>query len=300
MLGLVLRAQSGFFWVDTKSGVLECKLRGRLKKERQSSDIAVIGDEVEVTQVDAKTGVIESVYERRTKLARRSAGSRGLWKEDVLVANVDQVALVFACTSPEFSSRMLDRYLVICEYSELDTLIIANKVDLVEEADAQTLFATYETIGYPVLYTSATSRQGIDALCERLHGRISVVTGRSGVGKSSLLNAVQPDLDLATGAISAALNKGRHITTVAELIPLKVPGGGYVADTPGIREIGLWNIPADEIDIYFREFRPFVNDCYFSGCTHLHEPDCAIRQAVEDGDITMSRYDSYVRLRTDA
>lgn len=300
MQGTVRRAQSGFFWVETPAGSLECRLRGRLKRERQASDIAVIGDVVEVMQVTPTTGVIEEVLPRRTKLARRAAGTKGAWKEDVLVANVDQVLLVFACANPEFHAGMLDRYLVLTEFSGLEALVVANKVDEVGEAQAHAMFATYERIGYPVLYTSAKTPLGIEAMRARLASRISVVSGKSGVGKSSLLNAVQPGLALATGAVSDALGKGRHTTTVAELIPLDLPGGGYVADTPGIREIGLWRFPMDELDWCFREFRPFLGECYFAGCTHTHEPECAVRAALEQGAIDPARYKSYVRLREDA
>jgi ribosome biogenesis GTPase / thiamine phosphate phosphatase len=268
-----------------------------LKKDRQASDIAVIGDVVEVAQMTPKHGAIEAVLPRRTKLARRAAGTKGAWKEDVLVANVDQVLLVFACAQPDFSARMLDRYLVLTEFSELEAVIVANKVDLVDEERAHALFASYERIGYLVLYTSPQIRCGIAELQARLAGRISVVTGKSGVGKSSLLNAAQPGMQLATAEVSEALNKGRHTTTVAELLPLDLPGNGYVADTPGIREIGLWRFPMDELDWCFREFRPFLGTCYFAGCTHTHEPDCAVRAAVEQRAITVARYESYVKLR---
>ena len=292
--GMVLRAQSGFFWVQTEGGVLECTLRGRLKKERQSSDIAVIGDVVEVAVVSPGHGAIEAVQPRRTKLARRAAFTKGVWKEDVIVANVDQVLVVCACASPEFHPKMLDRYLVLTEAGELDTVIVANKVDLVGEERARALFATYERIGYRVLYTSAASGQGIDELRGLLAGRISVVTGKSGVGKSSLFNAVKPGLGLAVAEVSEAHGKGRHTTRVAELIALD--GGGYLADTPGIRELGLWRFPMDELDWCFREFRPFLGQCYFAGCTHTHEPDCAVRAQV-GAAITPERYASYTRLR---
>lgn len=297
LVGTVLRAQSGFFWVQTETGVVECKLRGKLKRERLATDIAVIGDQVEISVVSPGQGAVEAVLPRRSRLARRGAGARGAYKEDVLVANVDQVLLVFSCAAPAFSPRMLDRYLVICEHSGLDAVVVANKVDLLPADEARAMFAPYERIGYPVIYTSTKSGEGLDALRARLDGRLSVVTGKSGVGKSSLLNAVQPDLNLATGAVSAQLNKGRHTTTVAELLPVAGPAGGYVADTPGIREIGLWQLAPEELDWCFRELRPFLGNCFFAGCTHVHEPDCAVRAAVEAGEVSFERYDSYVRLR---
>lgn len=297
MQGTILRAQSGFFWVQTEQGILECSLRGRLKKERQSSDIAVIGDVVEVKVVSPGYGAIESVYPRRSKLARRAAGTKGVWKEDVLVANLDQALLVFACANPDFHPRMLDRYLVLTEASEIKTIIVANKVDLIGIDRARELFRVYEDIGYQVFYTSPRTGEGIDELRAQLAGYLSVVTGKSGVGKSSLLNAIQPGLQLATGEVSDMVNKGRHTTTVAELIRLNAEEGGYVADTPGIREIGLWRFPVEELDWTFREFRPYLDECYYTGCTHTHEPDCGVLAAVAAGAIHRDRYDSYVRLR---
>jgi ribosome biogenesis GTPase len=297
MRGKILRAQSGFFWVQTEAGILECKLRGRLKKERQAAALAVVGDEVEVSQVAPGEGVIEAVLERHSRFSRQQPGPRGQWKEDVLIANLDQVCVVCSCASPPFNPRMLDRFLVVAEYNDIEAVIVANKVDLVSAEEAITLFHVYEEIGYQVLYVSAQSGEGIAALRDRLAGRISVFTGRSGVGKSSLLNAVQPELHLRIGEISEALNKGRHTTVVAELLPLDNDGASYVADTPGIRELATWRIPDEELAWCFSDIRPYLDACEFSNCTHIHEPGCAVREAVEAGDIAQERYDSYVRQR---
>lgn len=294
--GTVLRAQSGFFWVKTEAGVLSCRLRGRLKKERQSADIAVIGDEVEVTPIGNGEGMIEAVAERQTRFSRKQPGPRGAWKEDVLVANLDQVLVVFASARPQPHVRMIDRFLVVAEYNEIEAVLVANKVDLVGEDEARKVFGIYERIGYTVHYVSAHTNRGIDELRAQLDGRISVVSGPSGVGKSSLLNAIQPDLRLDTSHVSNTLNKGRHTTVVAQLIPLISPAGGYVADTPGIRELGLWQIPADELAWCFREFRPFLGHCDFNNCTHTHEPGCAITAAVAEGQIALERHDSYTRM----
>jgi ribosome biogenesis GTPase / thiamine phosphate phosphatase len=294
LTGTVVKTQSGFFWVQTEAGVLRCTLRGRLKKTRVPTDIATLGDQVVVTPTLNEEGAIEEVMPRRSKLARRAAGSKGIWKEDVIVANLDQVIAVFAVARPEPHLRMLDRYLIAAELNDVDALIVANKCDLRPREEAEALFAPYLAIGYPVIFTSVRQQQGIDELRARLVDRISAFSGPSGVGKSSLLNVVQPGLGLRTSEVSDALNKGRHTTVYPELHPLD--GGGFVADTPGIREMGLWQVPADELDWLYREFRPFVDQCRFQPCTHLHEPDCAVRDAVERGEITAVRYDSYARL----
>lgn len=293
--GLVLRAQSGFFWVETAQGVRRCRLRGRLKKERQSADIAVIGDRVEIEPVDPDEGAITAVLPRRSKLSRRQPGPQGIWKEDVLVANLDQVLAVFSCANPDPNPRTIDRFLVVAEFNDLEVVLIANKADLVSEEARAAVFGIYAAIGYTVLYTSRHWPASIAELRAQLDGRISVLTGPSGVGKSSLLNVVAPGLSLRTGEVSAALNKGRHTTVVAELHPL---GSGYVADTPGIREVGLWRLPLDELAWCFREFRPYLGQCYFATCTHVHEPHCAVREALAAGTIHQERYNSYVKLRS--
>ncbi|MEO8246852.1 MAG: ribosome small subunit-dependent GTPase A [Chloroflexota bacterium] len=295
--GTVLRARSGFYTVLADDGAtIESRMRGRIKKDRQSSDLAVIGDRVAVATLPDGTGMIEQVEPRRTRFSRRQPGPRGVWREDLLVANVDQVLVVFACADPPPHLRLVDRFLIVAEANEVEAVLVANKVDLVGEEQARGLFGEYERIGYPVEYVSARGAINVDRLRERLAGRVSVVTGPSGVGKSTLLNAVQPGLQLATGEVSEVLHKGRHTTVSAELIPVQGPGGGWVADTPGLRELGLFQIPTDELAMSFPEMRPLLGACAFNDCTHVHEPRCAIRAAVQRGEISEERYESYRRL----
>lgn len=297
--GLVLRARSGFYTVLTDDGDrVEARLRGRVKRERQASDLAVIGDRVSVELLPDGTGAIDEVEPRSRRFGRRQPGPRGSWREDVLVANPDLVAVVFACDRPPPNPRLIDRFLVVAEYDEIPALIVANKVDLVGSEAAREVFGAYERIGYDVVYTSSRAGFGVESLRERLSGRISIVTGPSGVGKSTLLNALQPGLQLATAEVSEALHKGRHTTTHAELHLLDGPAGGYVADTPGIRELGLWQIPQSEVAWCFPEFRDHLGGCGFSDCTHLHEPRCRLRAAVDAGAISEARYDSYRRMLT--
>jgi ribosome biogenesis GTPase / thiamine phosphate phosphatase len=298
--GLVLRARSGFYTIATDEGdLVEARLRGRVKKERQASDLAVIGDRVTVERLADGTGAIGAIVPRERRFSRRQPGPRGSWREDVIVANPDLVAIVFACDRPPPNPRLIDRFLVVAEYNEVPALIVANKVDLIGDEAARSLFGAYERIGYDVVYTSAKAQIGLEELRGRLGGKLSIVTGPSGVGKSTLLNALQPGLQLLTGEVSEVESgKGKHTTTHAELHPLEGAAGGYVADTPGIRELGLWQIPSTELAWCFREFRPHLGACAFNDCTHLHEPRCGIRAAVESGQLSADRYDSYRRMLT--
>ncbi len=295
--GTILRATSGFYSVLTDDGrLLQAQLRGLLKKERQATDLAVIGDRVRVSLADASHPMIDAVEPRRSKFSRRQPGPRGTWKEDMLVANVDQVLVVFACADPMPHFRMLDRFLVVAEHNEVPAVVVANKVDLVGLDRAHELFGEYERIGYPVHYASAREGIGVEELADQLAGGTSVVTGPSGVGKSTLLNAIQPGLRIETGDVSEVLHKGRHTTTTAELHALTEAGGGYVADTPGLREVGLWQIPPNELAWCFPEFEPFLGACAFNDCRHVEEPRCAVLAAVTEGHISAVRHDSYRRL----
>ncbi len=291
-IGLVRTAVGGTYEVELVEGVVEASLRGRLKQEQRTGDAVVVGDRVEVMRHDDGHHTIEAVRDRTTELARRAPGARGRHRAKVVVANVDQLVAVFSVTHPEPRLRMLDRFLVLAESNRLDAAIVANKIDL--DADAAGAFEVYREIGYPVVETSAETGAGIEAFRALLHGRISVLAGPSGVGKSSVLNAMEPGLELRVGEVSDAVRKGRHTTVSAVLIPLEC--GGHVADTPGLRELGLWGVDPEELDACFPEFRPFLGDCRFRSCTHTHEPECAVRVALEAGAITADRYESYVAL----
>lgn len=295
LVGDVLGGTGGVWQVRTKDGaVRDASLRGRLKKTTVMK--IAVGDEVEVEQ-DLPSGAwaISAIHPRKSKLARREPGSG--YGERVVAANVDQVIVVFAAAKPEPHTRMLDRFLVIAEANELVSRVVVNKVDLVPEADARQTFADYERAGYAVHYTSTKTRAGLDALHDSLAGLSSIFSGPSGVGKSSLLNAMFPGLNLRIGEISESVNKGRHTTVGAVMHPL--PDGGYVVDSPGLREVGMWHLAAGELDRCFPEFRPHLGDCRFGDCSHLVEPGCAVRDAVEAGTISAARYDSYARLRAE-
>ena len=291
--GLIIKAQSGFFTVKTGQGFVICQLRGKLKQGKAIGDLASIGDTVWVTLLTDGSGVIEEVEERKRAIVRLDPRPQGDYQQ-VLLANPDQAVFVFACAHPSPRLKMLDRFLVIAEKQTIPAVIIANKIDLVE--DAKKIFGLYESIGYPVLYTSTKTGAGIEDLKSILSGKISAFAGPSGAGKSSLLNAMQPGLGLAVNEISKVMDKGKHTTVTRELFPLE--GGGYLADTPGWKSLALWDTEPEELDGYFPELRELVQHCQFNDCTHTHEPGCAVRRALEEGKIHPERYESYLRLRS--
>lgn len=279
--------------VKTEDGVeYECTIRGVLRSmARDGRNVVVTGDRVLIRlEGDSYQGVIERVEPRHGVLSRSSHG-----REHVLVSNIDQVLIVVSAADPEFKPQLVDRYLLSAERHQIRPLICINKVDLVDPAALQSAVSGYGQLGYQVVLSSTRDGRGIGQLRSCLAGRQTAVSGQSGVGKSSLLNCVDPDLHLQTADVSDWTRKGTHTTRRARLVPLSF--GGWVADTPGIRQFELWDIQLEEVDGYFIEFRPFISYCRFPDCSHVHESDCGVRHAVQQGLITEARYQSYLRLR---
>jgi ribosome biogenesis GTPase / thiamine phosphate phosphatase len=292
--GTVLQGTGGIWQILGDDGLTRrAALRGRLK-QGQTLKLAV-GDIVEIVPGPDDLWAIESVRPRASQLARRAPG--GKREARVLVANLDQVVIVMASAKPEPNLRQLDRFLVIVEANDLAPRLVINKIDLDELPALRHRFAAYARIGYPMHFTSVKERVGLDELHRALQGRSSALTGPSGVGKSSLMNALYPGLDLRVGEISESVEKGRHTTVGALMHPL--PDGGFVVDTPGLREVGLWGLDAGSIDRCFPEMRERLGGCRFADCSHEVEPECVIRLAVERGEIAPERYESYLKLRSE-
>ncbi|MEM7455826.1 MAG: ribosome small subunit-dependent GTPase A [Planctomycetota bacterium] len=274
-----------------------CTIRGILKSlSTDLQHVVVAGDYVTV-QPGARPegesrgqGVIVRVEPRQNEISRTSRQKR-----QIIASNIDLALIVASAAEPGLKPNLIDRYLVSAEKSRITPVIVINKVDLVDPADLQPVISVWSQMGYPVLLTSAETGAGIPRLRNLVHGKDSVVTGQSGVGKSSILNAIEPGLQLKVSHVSTENQKGRHTTTTACLIPLDC--GGHLIDTPGIRQFQLWDVIPDELTGYFRDLRPFVDSCRFPDCTHTHEDECGIKWAVADGRVDVRRYESYCQMR---
>jgi ribosome biogenesis GTPase len=316
MRGTVHGTEGGVYRVHLESGmVLDASLRGRLKRESRTGDRVVIGDSVTLGVSDGGSATIEEVHPRRSEIIRRGPGGR---RPKVVAANVERLVVVAAVARPVPRQFLLDRLLVIGEANRLESALVLNKMDLltdlqrgdgIEDAERQPrvhddrtlvleLMELYRGIGYPVLETSVVSGQGLDALTDLLCSGSSALVGPSGVGKSSLLNAIEPGLGLRTGELSHRKARGRHTTVSARLIPLEC--GGVVADTPGFSDVGVWGVDQREIEGCFPEFHPHREECQFRGCSHLHEPACGVRDALARGAIHPGRFRSYEALAQEA
>jgi ribosome biogenesis GTPase len=300
--GIVLQAFGKFFAVQLLDNerVLLSTTKGTLRRKRQATDLVAVGDRVSVVDVGDGEGQIVAVAPRNRVLARRARLTEDV--EQIILANLDQVLFLFAVREPIPHRRLLDRFLVMAESHGLPALIGVNKMDLDHPTDAgepslaHAIFGDYESI-YPVYFLSAVTGQGLSGLRSALSGAITAIAGPSGVGKSSLLNQLDPDRNRAIGAISAATGKGRHTTTATVLHRFGNSSDTYVADTPGIRALALHGVSPEQLSVSYREFAPYLRHCFFPDCTHLHEPRCAIREAVAAGSISRARFESYAALR---
>ena len=279
LTGVVIRATSGFYYVKSGTHIIACKLRGRMKQNRYS---VCVGDRVVYTATGDAVGAIEQILPRDSFLKRPE------------VANVNQAILTFAASHPRVDFGLLDRFLVLAELSEIPAVICINKIDMADPEELKPDLAIYERMGYPVLLVSAKTGVGIAQLQKILYDKVSVFAGPSGVGKSSLLNAIEPGLSLTTGELSQKIGRGKHTTRVAELLVLS--GGGFVVDTPGFSFTEFIEMNPEDLRFQYREFRDILAGCHFSSCIHQKEPQCAVKNAVTAGTIAASRDESYCEL----
>ena len=300
MKGLVIKNTGSWYSVKTDAGkVVECKIKGnfRLKGIRSTNPVAV-GDNVEIALNSEGTAFITHIEERRNYIIRKS---QNLSKQShILAANVDQAFLIVTVNYPQTSTTFIDRFLASAEAYSVPVVLVFNKCDILSDDERhyqQSMIHLYETIGYECREVSAATGEGVEGLHKLLKGKITLLSGNSGVGKSTLINKILPEANLRTAEISDAHNTGMHTTTFSEM--LELPEGGYIIDTPGIKGFGTFNMEPEELTSYFPEIFHFSKGCKFSNCTHTHEPGCAVLKAIDDHFIAQSRYQSYLNMLED-
>ncbi len=285
MQGKIIKGIAGFYYVHVAgTGIFECKAKGIFRKEKIKP---LVGDNVEMELLDAqeKTGNIISILPRRNELIRPS------------VANIDQALVIFAVEKPKPNFNLLDRFLIMMEQRQIETIICFNKRDLVNSQELDSLRAIYEPCGYQVLTVSAKRQQGLEEVREVLQNRTTTVAGPSGVGKSSIINLLSPEADMETGTLSEKIDRGKHTTRHSQL--LYIDKETYIMDTPGFSSLYLTDIGQENLKDYFREFQKYEPFCRFQGCSHIHEPDCGVKAALAEGSISPVRYENYVMLYED-
>ena len=294
--GIVVATRGRMFEVRAEDGSrLKCEVRRKVKDEIDSTTPVAVGDRVLVSHSHAKAGMIEKVFPRETSFHRPGVYVES--QKQVIAANLDRLAIVVSMKSPELKTGLIDRFLIAARNGDLEPFIVINKMDLEKPEDLDDIIAGYRSIDIPVFPTSALTGEGIKAVEQHLCDHLSLFAGHSGVGKTSLLNRMDPALDQKTKEISAATDRGKHATTNIELFEL--PKGGFFVDSPGLKVLGLWDVDKDDLPYYYPEFEKYRDRCRFSPCSHTHEPDCAVQAAVKKGDIPGFRYGNYLAIYQD-
>lgn len=290
---VVVASRGKSFEVRAADGAhLLCDVRRKVKSAIDNTTPVAVGDDVRISRTGPDNGIIEEVKERRTAFFRPTVGLQQI--KQVIAANLDQLAIVVSVSSPPLKTGLIDRFLIAAYLGQMRPLLIVNKIDLERPVDLECIRAAYEKMEVPTFTTSTMTNEGLTPLMEQLRGHRTLFAGHSGVGKSSVLNQLVPELALKTGEVSEYSNRGKHTTTTVEMYEL--PSGGYVVDSPGLKVMGLWDVEKQDVPHYYPDFVPFAAECRFSGCSHIHEPDCRVKAAVEKGEIAQFRYDNYLTI----
>ncbi|MCK5454398.1 MAG: ribosome small subunit-dependent GTPase A [Calditrichia bacterium] len=294
--GKVIKSTRNHYLVQFENKILKCVVRGKIVgKSREDLSAVKVGDNVIVTEISGDEGVIQKILPRRSKLSRTVEGKA--YREHIIAANIDQMVIIMSVKQPAFKWGLLDRYLIIAEKNKLHSVICLNKIDLAQDDMFLEVVKIYQKLKYDIYFTSVITGRGLNKLSSALKSKVSILVGHSGVGKSSLLQKIEPEATVRISEISEKTAKGKHTTSFVELFPLSF--GGYIIDTPGIRELGLWDIYRDELKKYFIEFQQIQAACQFNDCMHLKEPGCAVKEAVNKNRISKERYKNYQNIYDD-